>query len=76
MPFVNVKIAKTAGAPGATADQKAKIIKGVTQVLVDALGKDPETVLVAIEEMDSDNWGKGGESLTLRWAKAAQGAGR
>ncbi len=69
MPYVSVRIAKAGGAPGATADQKAKIIKGVTQVLVDALGKDPETVHVVIDEVDSDNWGKGGESLTLRWAR-------
>jgi 4-oxalocrotonate tautomerase len=69
MPFVNIKMAKAVGAPGATVDQKAQIIKGVTQVLVDVLGKPPQSVLVAIEEMDSDNWGKGGESLTVNWAR-------
>lgn len=76
MPYVNVMIAKAGGTPGATVDQKAKIIKGVTQVLVDVLGKDPETVHVMIEEVDTDNWGKGGESLTVRWEKARQGVGR
>ena len=76
MPHVSVKLAKAAGAPGATSDQKAKIIKGVTQVLVDALGKAPETVQVLIDEVDTDNWGKGGESLTVRWEKAAQGANK
>ncbi len=71
MPYVNVKLAKAGSAPGATADQKAKIIKGVTQVLVDILGKAPETVQVVIDEVDTDNWGKGGESLTVRWGKTA-----
>jgi 4-oxalocrotonate tautomerase len=70
MPYVNVRIAKAAGAPGATIDQKAQVIKGITQVLVDVLGKNPETVSVVIDEVDTDNWGKGGETLTVRWKKA------
>ena len=70
MPYVNVKIAKAGAAPGATSDQKARIIKGMTQVLVDVLGKDPETVSVVIDEVDTDNWGRGGETLTVRWKKA------
>lgn len=74
MPFINVTIARTGGAPGATVDQKAEIIKGMTQVLVDVLGKDPETVHVVIEEVDTDNLGKGGESLTVRRRKARQDA--
>jgi 4-oxalocrotonate tautomerase len=76
MPYVNVKLAKKGGAPGATADQKAKIIRGVTQVLVDVLGKAPDTVQVVIDEVDTDNWGKGGESLTVRWAMPDQGASK
>ena len=70
MPYVNVKLAKVGGTPGATPDQKARIIRGVTQVLVDVLGKNPETVSVVIDEVDTDNWGKGGETLTVRWKKA------
>ncbi|MGC8490527.1 MAG: tautomerase family protein [Syntrophobacteraceae bacterium] len=70
MPFVNVTVAKASGAPGATPDQKAQIMKGMTQVLVDVLGKDPETVYVIIDEVDTDNIGKGGQSLTVLRAKA------
>ena len=70
MPYVNVKIAKT----GVTADQKGKIIKGVTQVLVDVLGKDPEAILVIIDEVDTDNLGKGGESVSLRRSKTVPAA--
>ena len=55
MPYVNIKITKE----GATADQKAQLIKGVTQLLVDVLGKNPQTTVVVIEEVDTDNWGIG-----------------
>ena len=62
MPFVNIKITKE----GATPDQKAALIKGVTALLADTLGKNPATTVVVIEEVDTDNWGIGGESVTLR----------
>ncbi|MGO9622214.1 MAG: 2-hydroxymuconate tautomerase family protein [Desulfobaccales bacterium] len=62
MPFVNIKITRE----GATAEQKAQLIRGVTQLLVDILGKDPQTTVVVIEEVDIDNWGIGGESITVR----------
>jgi len=64
MPYINVKITK-----GATKEQKGSIMKGVSQVLFDVLGKDPKTTYVVIDEIDTDNWGVGGESLTDRWAK-------
>lgn len=60
MPYVNIKITKE----GATADQKAALIKGVTQLLVDILGKNPQTTVVTIDEVQTDNWGIGGESVT------------
>jgi 4-oxalocrotonate tautomerase len=66
MPFVNIKITKDA----VTADQKARIIAGVTQLLVDVLDKNPQTTMVLIEEIETDNWGIGGESVTVRRAKA------
>ncbi|MGA8572368.1 MAG: tautomerase family protein [Desulfobaccales bacterium] len=62
MPFVNIKITRE----GATAEQKARLIRGVTQLLVDILGKNPQTTAVVIEEVDMDNWGIGGESITVR----------
>lgn len=62
MPFVNIKITRE----GATAEQKAELIKGATQLLVDVLGKNPATTVVVIEEVDTDNWGVGGESITVR----------
>ena len=62
MPYVNIKITRD----GATAEQKAKLIAGVTQLLVDVLDKNPQTTVVVIDEIDTDNWGIGGESVTQR----------
>lgn len=61
MPYVNIKITNE----GATPEQKAKLIAGATQLLVDVLGKNPKTTVVVIDEVDTDNWGIGGESVTL-----------
>lgn len=62
MPYVNIKITRE----GATAAQKAALIKGATQLLVDVLGKNPATTVVVIDEVETDNWGIGGESVTVR----------
>jgi 4-oxalocrotonate tautomerase len=34
--------------------------------MVDVLGKDPEATFVVIDEVNTDNWGHGGEMVTLR----------
>ncbi|MDR1976277.1 MAG: 4-oxalocrotonate tautomerase family protein [Campylobacteraceae bacterium] len=60
MPYVNIKITKE----GATKEQKAALIKGATELLVNVLGKNPKTTVVTIDELDTDNWGVGGESIT------------
>ncbi len=60
MPYVNIKITKE----GATAEQKATLISGVTKLLKDILNKNPATTFVVIEEVDTDNWGIGGEQVT------------
>ena len=60
MPFVNIKITRE----GATAEQKEALIAGVTQLLVDTMGKNPATTVVVIDEVDTDNWGVGGRPVT------------
>jgi 4-oxalocrotonate tautomerase len=62
MPYVNIKITKD----GATAQKKAQVISGVTNLLRDILGKNPATTVVIIDEVDTDNWGIGGETVTQR----------
>jgi 4-oxalocrotonate tautomerase len=62
MPYVNIRITRDGATPG----QKAQLIQGVTQLLVDILGKNPQTTVVVIDEVETDNWGIGGESVTIR----------
>jgi len=66
MPFVNIKITPD----GATPEKKAELIAGATALLRDVLGKNPATTVVIIEEVETDNWGIGGETVTARRAKA------
>ena len=61
MPYVNIKVTKE----GVTAEQKVRLIKGVTDLLWDVLKKPPQTVFVVIDEVDTDNWGVAGESVTV-----------
>lgn len=56
MPYVNVKITRE----GATPAQKAAIIKGVTDLLVEVLDKNPATTFVVIDEVAFEDWGIGG----------------
>lgn len=64
MPFVNIKLIPD----GITAEQKERVIAGVTKVLQEVLGKDPESTAVLIEAIESENWGRGGQSLAKRRA--------
>ncbi len=65
MPFVNIKITPE----GATAEKKAQLISGVTDLLQEVLNKNPQTTVVVIDEVETDNWGIGGESVTVRRAR-------
>jgi len=62
MPYVNIKITRE----GATTAQKARLITGVTELLQKVLGKNPATTVVVIDEVETDNWGIGGETVTVR----------
>lgn len=62
MPYVNIKITNE----NVTPEKKAALIKGATQLLVDVLGKNPNTTVVVIDEVETDNWGIGGETITER----------
>ena len=65
MPYVNIKITRE----GVTSEQKAALIAGVTQLLQDVLNKNPATTVVVIDEVETDNWGIGGEQVTLQRQK-------
>ncbi|WP_170479990.1 2-hydroxymuconate tautomerase family protein [Ruegeria arenilitoris] len=56
MPYVNVKITPE----NATPENKAKLISGVTNLLVDVLGKNPASTVVVIDVVETEDWGLGG----------------
>lgn len=56
MPYVNIKITKE----GATAEQKASLMQGVTDLLVRVLNKNPTTTFVVIDEVEKEDWGIAG----------------
>lgn len=66
MPYVNIKVTREGGRDGTgpSAGAKLQLIEGVTGLLQDVLGKSPATTVVVIDEVDTDNWGIGGESIT------------
>ena len=67
MPFVNIRFTRENN----TAEQKAALISGVTDLLARVLGKNPATTFVIIDEVESDNWGVGGQTVTARRASAS-----
>lgn len=66
MPYVNIKI--TNG--HVTKAEKATLVSGVTKLLSSTLGKNPATTVVVIDEVETDNWGIGGELVTERRKQA------
>ena len=78
MPIVTIQVTREGSKPGndsVTAEEKARLIKGVSQVLVDVLNKPLEATFVVIEEVNTENWGWGGlpveEYRKLRAAKSS-----
>ena len=62
MPYVNIRI--TREQEPVTAEQKAALIKGVTDLLVEVIKRGPKTTVVVIDEVETDNYGIGGETVT------------
>ncbi len=59
MPYVNVRITK-----GVTREQKAQLVREITDTLVRVLAKKPEHTHIVIDEVDEDNWGFSGMLTT------------
>ncbi len=68
MPYVNIKVTRE----GVTYAQKERLIAGVTRLLDEVLGKPPASTFVVIDEVEMDNWGLCGETVTKRRARGAQ----
>ncbi|ASW01721.1 tautomerase family protein [Paraburkholderia aromaticivorans] len=63
MPIVTIQVTREGSKPGndaVTADEKAQLIAGVSQLLLDVLHKPLASTFVVIEEVDTGNWGWGG----------------
>ncbi|MEL6493600.1 MAG: 4-oxalocrotonate tautomerase family protein [Cyanobacteria bacterium J06623_7] len=61
MPVVNVQILT-----GSTREQKAELVRDVTDSIVRIFGKKPEHVHIVIQEIEDENWGYSG-LLTDDW---------
>ena len=66
MPYVNVQITA-----GASREQKAQLVKDITDSLVRVLGKKPEHTHIVIQEILEENWGFSG-MLTDDWLRQQQ----
>ena len=63
MPIVTIQVTREGNKPGTdavTADEKAQLIKGVSELLRDVLNKPLESTFVVIQEVELENWGWGG----------------
>jgi 4-oxalocrotonate tautomerase len=69
MPYVNIKITNE----DVTPEKKQELIAGVTELLQRVLNKNPETTVVTIDELSTDNWGIGGIAVTQRRLDSASG---
>ena len=63
MPLVNIKVLKE---DQLSAEKKAELIRNVTQAVAGTLGKNPTATWCTIDEVSTDNWGIGGETITKR----------
>jgi len=79
MPIVTIQVTRVGSGPGrdsVTAEEKARLIAGVSQLLLDVLNKPLESTFVVIEEVDTENWGWGGlPALEYRRRRAEGGGG-
>lgn len=79
MPIVNIMLTREGSSPertAPTADEKARLIKGVSDLLLEVLGKPLDSTFVTIQEVELENWGWGGlPALEFRMQQAAARAG-
>lgn len=78
MPIVTIQVTREGSAPGRdaiTAQEKAALIAGVSELLLDVLHKPLDSTFVVIEEVDLENWGWGGlPALEYRRTRTAASA--
>ena len=72
MPYVKIEVTRE----GVSREQKQALVQGVTTLLQQVLGKDPATTFVVIEEVDTDDWGVGGDTVTAVRRRALERGAR
>jgi len=63
MPVVTIQITREGSGPGrsaATAEEKAALIAGASDLMLKVLNKPLDSTFVVIEEVELENWGWGG----------------
>ncbi|MEL0552801.1 MULTISPECIES: 4-oxalocrotonate tautomerase family protein [Enterobacteriaceae] len=68
MPYINIKVTDEK----VTAQQKRQLIEGATVLLEQVLNKPRATTYVVIDEISTDNWGVGGETVSALRQRAEQ----
>ncbi len=63
MPYVNIQITK-----GVSREQKAHLVRDVTDSLVGVLGKRRDHIHIVIQEIEEEDWGFEG-LLTDEWKR-------
>jgi 4-oxalocrotonate tautomerase len=63
MPYVNIKVTREGTTPDRTSvtrQQKAELIKVVSELLLKVLNKPLDATFVVIDEVEKEDWGVGG----------------
>jgi 4-oxalocrotonate tautomerase len=61
MPYVKIELTRE----GVTREQKQELISGITNLITNVLNKDPQLTHIVIQEIDLDDWGFGGEQVSV-----------
>lgn len=65
MPLIHVQ-----QTPGRTPEQKSELVRALTDAYVGATGSKPESVWVTVQEIATDSWSIGGDTLAARAARS------
>lgn len=67
MPIVNIMVTREGTTPPAacvTPEEKARLIKGVSDLLLEVLDKPLDSTFVTIQEVELNSWGRSGLPVT------------
>ncbi len=65
MPFVNIKIVKNQ----VSLEKKKQLICGLTDLIVNIMGRDRESTVITVDELDESQWAIGGVTFDENTSK-------